>query len=181
MRSQRMTTLAMTLLCMGWLMCGGCSWGLSDRVAGMEAQLQTVMAEHQLFPGQLETMRIEVGTLEDEVKRREQRVLTELTQLRREDIAFLIERLDALTTRFQDFRHEMAAVSQGQPETGAVSGPEPARWMALNDELDRLQQAVLQLAQMVDVMQVQQDQNFSASTVWLSGLARQIYKGRKHR
>jgi hypothetical protein len=181
MRSQRLTTLAMTLLCMGWLMCGGCSWGLSERVAGMEALLRTVMADHQLFPRQLETMRIEVGTLEDEVKRREQRVLTELTQLRREDITFLIERLDALTTHFQDFRREMAAVSQAVPEMGAMSGPEPARWTALNDELDRMQQAVVQLARMVDVMQVQQDQHFSASTVWLSGLARQIYEGRKHR
>lgn len=143
-------------------LCSGCASDLSTRVSTLEQRLDAVGLEHQLLPQQMETFRIKLDALDQEVRTRQSRIVAELGHFRGEDLVHLTQRIDALTENFQRFRREITADAVGRLGTDVIE---------LQDEVGELKRGV-------EKLQVQHDQAFAAETAWLAALAWQLESAR---
>jgi hypothetical protein len=85
----------------------GCTADLWNRISDLEQQMATMTADHRVLPQQIETLQLTLQTMDQEVRSRQGRVLTEIEHFRNEDLAHFTQRLDALAQNFQSFRKEM--------------------------------------------------------------------------
>lgn len=138
-----------------------CAPDLSTRISALEQHLATMAEDQQALPQQIETLRLKLETLDQEMRSRQSRVVTEIEHFRNEDLAHLNKQLEELTKNFQDFRRD---VSRAAP------------WDKLQTEVVELREAVNDMQQALDTLQVQQEQAFAAETVWLSALAGEFNK-----
>ncbi|MER3423768.1 MAG: hypothetical protein C4293_11610 [Nitrospiraceae bacterium] len=104
---------------------------------------------------------MKLETLDQEMRSRQNRVVTEIEHFRNEDLTHLNKQLEALTKNFQDFRRD---VSRAAP------------WDKLQTEIVELRETVNDMQQALETMQSQQEQAFAAETVWLSALAGELDK-----
>src|SRR5579884_762761 len=89
------------------LLTTACTSDRAARLAAIEQRFETMALEHQLLPQQMETFRIKLDALDQEVRSRQSRIVAEIAHFRSEDLVHLTQRIEALTESFQQFRREM--------------------------------------------------------------------------
>jgi hypothetical protein len=124
----------------------GCTADLWNRISDLEQQMATMAADHRVLPQQIETLQLKVQTMDQEVRSRQNRVLTEIEHFRNEDLAHFIQRLDALAQNFQGFRREMV---------------HSAPWEQMHAEVADVQAALARMKVSLDQVQLQHDQSHS--------------------
>ena len=122
----------------------GCTGDLWNRISELEQQMATMSADHRVMPEQIETLQLKVQTMDQEIRSRQNRVLTELEHFRNEDLAYFTQRLETLSQNFQGFRKEMVA---------------SAPWEQMHAEVADVQAALNRMKLSFDQIQVQQEQS----------------------
>lgn len=122
----------------------GCTADLWNRISDLEQQMATMTADHRVLPQQIETLQLKLQTMDQEVRSRQSRVLTEIDHFRNEDLAHFTERLDALALNFQGFRKEMV---------------NSAPWEQMHAEMADVQAALTRMKLSLDQVQLQHDQS----------------------
>jgi chromosome segregation ATPase len=124
----------------------GCTADLWNRISDLEQQMATMTADHRVLPQQIETLQLKIQTMDQEVRSRQNRVLTEIEHFRDEDLAHFTQRLDALAQNFQSFRKEMV---------------NSAPWEQMHAEVADVQAALTRMKVSLDQVQLQHDQSHS--------------------
>jgi hypothetical protein len=124
----------------------GCTADLWNRISDLEQQMATMTADHRVLPQQIETLQLTIQTMDQEMRSRQSRVLTEIEHFRNEDLAHFTQRLDALAQNFQGFRKEMV---------------HSAPWEQMHAEVADVQAALTRMKLSLDQVQLQQDQSHS--------------------
>ena len=124
----------------------GCTADLWNRISDLEQQMATMTADHRVLPQQIETLQLTIQTMDQEVRSRQNRVLTEIEHFRNEDLAHFTQRLDALAQNFQSFRKEMV---------------NSAPWEQMHAEVADVQAALTRMKLSLDQVQLQYDQSHS--------------------
>ena len=127
----------------------GCTGDLWNRISDLEQQMATMTADHRVLPQQIETLQLKIQTMDQEVRSRQNRVLTEIEHFRNEDLAHFAQRLDALAQNFQSFRKEM------------VNSPP---WEQMHAEVADVQSALTRMKLSLDQVQLQHDQSHSQAS-----------------
>lgn len=128
------------------VMLTGCTGELWNRISDLEQQMAMMTADHRVLPQQIETLQLKLQTMDQEVRSRQSRVLTEIEHFRDEDLAHFTERLDALAHNFQSLRKEMA---------------NSAPWEQVHAEVADVQTALTRMKMSLDQVQLQHDQSHS--------------------
>ena len=121
----------------------GCTADLWNRISDLEQQMATMTADHRVLPQQIEILQLKVQTMDQEVRSRQSRVLTEIEHFRNEDLAHFTQRLDALAQNFQSFRKEMV---------------NSAPWEQMHAEVADVQAALIRMKFSLDQVQLQHEQ-----------------------
>ena len=120
----------------------GCTGDLWNRISDLEQQMATMTADHRVLPQQIETLQLKLQTMDQEVRSRQNRVLTEIEHFRNEDLAHFTQRLDALVQNFQSFRKEMV---------------NSAPWEQMHAEVADVQAALTRMRLSLDQLQLHHD------------------------
>jgi chromosome segregation ATPase len=139
----RQTVTLMTIAGMMTLGLTGCMSDLWTRMSALEQQMTTFATDHRVLPQQIETIQLKLQTMDQEVRSRQSRVLTEIEHFRNEDLTHFTQRLEALTQNFQNFRREMVS-----------STP----WDQMHAEIAEVQAALVRMKRSLDQVQLQQEQ-----------------------
>ncbi|WP_447977723.1 hypothetical protein [Candidatus Nitrospira bockiana] len=121
--------------------------------------MDALTLEHQLLPQQMETLRIKLDALDQEVRSRQGRISAEIGHFRNEDLTHLTHRIDVLTENFQRFRREIGE----ETETSRLAA-----------HLEDLRQSVALLNRRLEQLEMDQQQAFAAETAWLAAVAGQL-------
>jgi outer membrane murein-binding lipoprotein Lpp len=143
----------------GMIGLAGCTGDLWNRISDLEQQMATMSADHRVLPQQIETLQLKVQTMDQEVRSRQGRVLTELEHFRNEDVAHFTQRLEALAQSFQSFRKEMVG---------------SAPWEQIHAEVADVQAALARMKLSLDQVQLQQEQTHSQITKRASPLTKPL-------
>ena len=121
----------------------GCTGDLWNRISDLEQQMATMSADHRVLPEQIEILQLKVQTMDQEIRSRQSRVLTEIEHFRNEDLAHFTQRLETLAQNFQSFRKEMVG---------------SAPWEQMHAEVADVQAALSRMKSSFDQIQMQQEQ-----------------------
>ena len=127
----------------------GCTGDLWNRISDLERQMAVMSADHRVLPQQIETLQLKVQTMDQEMRSRQGRLLTELERFRNEDVAHFTQRLESLAQNFQSFRKEMVG---------------SAPWEQIHAEVADVQAALARMKVSLDQVQLQHDQTHSPLT-----------------
>lgn len=145
----RQSVALLVMACVMMFGLTGCISDLWTRMSALEQQMTNFSADHRVLPQQIETLQLKLQTMDQEVRSRQSRVLTEIEHFRNEDLTHFTQRLETLTQNFQNFRREMVS-----------STP----WEQMHAEIAEVQAALGRMKKSLEQVQFQQEQAHAPAT-----------------